>query len=78
MTKPGHTFEGDGYVRMNGSTTLALTEPLDGVRVWDQTKVRLAGRVVGGRVQAEKPLGFSLSQNNLGDDLQLVLEAGGR
>ena len=77
VTKPGHTFEGDGYVRMNNSTTLALTEPQDGVRVWDQTKVRLAGRVVGGRVQAEKPLGFSLSQNNLGDDLQLVLELEG-
>jgi len=77
VTKLGHTFEGDGYVRMNNSTTLALTEPQDGVRVWDQTKVRLAGRVVGGRVQAEKPLGFSLSQNNLGDDLQLVLELEG-
>lgn len=77
VTKPGHSFEGDGYVRMNDTTTLVLTEPLDGVRIWDQTKVRLAGRVVGGKLQADKPLGFGLSNNNLGDDLQLVLELEG-
>ena len=77
IAKEGHHFEGDGFVRMNNSTELALTEPLDGVRVWDETKVRLAGRVVGGKVQAEKPLGFGLSTNNLGEGLQMVLELEG-
>ena len=75
--KDGHTFVGEGYVVMNNSDRLLLTSPLDGVRIWDNTKVRLAGRIVGGRKQALKPLGFGLSTNNLGDDLQLVLELEG-
>ncbi len=75
--KEGHTFEGDGYVVMNNDTNLVLTKPLDGIRIWDATKVRLAGRIVGGLNQADKVLGFGLSENNLGDDLQLVLELEG-
>ncbi len=75
--KEGHTFEGDGYVVMNNSNQLVLEKALDGVRIWDATKVKLAGRLVGGVKQAEKPLGFGLSKNNLGDDLQLVLELEG-
>ena len=77
IAKAGHRFEGEGFVVMNNSRQLTITEPLDGVRVWDSTKVRLAGRVVGGKVQAGKPLGFGLSENNLGDDLQMVLELEG-
>lgn len=75
--KEGHTFEGDGYIVMNNSTNLVLDKPLDGVRIWDATKVRLAGRVVGGLEQAGRALGFGLSVNYLGDDLQLVLELEG-
>ena len=77
VVKDGHTFEGDGFVRMNNDSNLVVDKALDGVRVWDQTKVRLAGRIVGGKKQAEKKLGFGLSKNNLGDDLQLVLELEG-
>ncbi len=77
VVKDGHTFEGDGFVRMNNDSNLVLSKALDGVRIWDATKVRLAGRIVGGMKQAEKPLGFGLSTNNLGDDLQLVLELEG-
>ncbi len=62
---------------MNNSTNLVLDKPLDGVRIWDATKVRLAGRVVGGLEQAGRALGFGLSVNYLGDDLQLVLELEG-
>ena len=75
--KEGHTFEGDGYIVMNNSNELVLDKPLDGVRIWDATKVRLAGRVVGGLEQAGRALGFGLSTNYLGDDLQLVLELEG-
>ena len=75
--KEGHMFEGEGFVRMNNDSNLVLTKPLDGVRIWDATKVRLAGRIVGGLIQADLPLGFGLSVNNLGDDLQLVLELEG-
>ena len=77
VVKEGHTFEGNGFVRMNNDSVLVLDKPLDGVRVWDATKVRLAGRIVGGKKQAMKLLGFGYSTNNLGDDLQLVLELEG-
>ena len=77
VVKEGHTFEGNGFVRMNNDSNLTLDKALDGVRVWDATKVRLAGRLVGGKKQALKLLGFGLSTNNLGDDLQLVLELEG-
>ena len=77
VIKAGHSFEGDGFVRIDGSEKLTLTSSLDGVIVFDRTKVRLAGRIVGGRNQASKPLGFGLSQNNLGDNIQMVLELEG-
>jgi len=77
VVKEGHTFEGEGFVRMNNDSNLVLDKALDGVRVWDATKVRLAGRLVGGKKQADLKLGFGLSTNNLGDDLQLVLELEG-
>lgn len=75
--KEGHRFAGDGFVRIDDSEQLTLSQPLDGVRIYDQTKVRLTGRLAGGQNQAEKPLGFGLSNNNLGDDLQMVLELEG-
>ena len=75
--KEGHTFEGDGFVRMYNDSNLVLTKALDGVRIWDATKVRLAGRLVGGLIQSDQKLGFGKSVNNLGDDLQLVLELEG-
>ena len=75
--KEGHRFAGEGYVRIEGSEQLTLTQPLDGIRIYDQTKVRLTGRLTGGQNQADKPLGFGLSRNNLGDDLQMVLELEG-
>ena len=77
IVKNGHTFEGDGFVRIDGDSLLTLSKALDGVRIWDQTKVRLAGRVVGGIDQASLPLGQGLSRNNIGDNLQLVLELEG-
>lgn len=77
IVKDGHTFEGDGFVRIDGSEQLTLSKPLDGVRIWDLTKVRLAGRVVGGQDQAALPLGHGLSKNNIGENIQLVLELEG-
>ncbi len=81
--KEGHTFAGDGYVRMINEETgkedslLSLNQAQDGVRLYDQTKVRLIGRLAGGRIQAEQPLGFGVSRNNIGDDLKLVFELEG-
>ncbi len=75
--KDGHWFAGDGYVRMEGDSLLTLTKPVDGIRIYDQTKVRLIGRLAGGDVQGEKPLGHGLSTNYLGADIKMVFELEG-
>ena len=76
--KPGHQFEGDGILRVEGgSETFALTKPLDGVRFYDMTTVRLVGRVAGGNDQKTLPEAFGAGRNNLGEDLQLVLQLEG-
>lgn len=76
--KPGHSFEGDGILHVEqGKDTFALTKPLDGVRFYDRTKVRLVGRVAGGNDQRDLKHGFGLGKNNLGDNLQLVLQLEG-
>ena len=78
IIKKGHTFEGDGILHVTqGTDTFALTQSLDGIRFYDQTKVRLVGRVAGGNDQRDLPEAFGLGKNNLGDDLQLVLELEG-
>jgi len=78
ICKTGHTFDGDGILRVeDGSETFALDKSLDGVRFYDQTKVRLVGRVAGGNTQRDLPEAFGLGTNNLGDNLQLVLQLEG-
>ena len=78
IVKEGHTFEGDGILHVTqGTDTFALTQPLDGVRFYDETKVRLVGRVAGGIDQRDLPEAFGLGTNNLGEDLQLVLQLEG-
>ena len=44
---------------------------------WDSTTVMLRGRVVGGNIEGDKPLGSSLSVNNLGDSLKIVMQLEG-
>ncbi len=76
--KQGHTFEGNGVLEVQtGSSIFALDKALDGVRFYDMTKVRLIGRVAGGNDQRDLPEGFGLGTNNLGDNLQLVLQLEG-
>ena len=76
--KPGHTFEGEGILRVeDGQETFSLDKALDGVRFYDETKVRLIGRVAGGVDQRDLQRGFGIGTNNLGDDLQLVLQLEG-
>ncbi|MBP5259029.1 MAG: hypothetical protein J6Z12_00105, partial [Paludibacteraceae bacterium] len=78
VIKEGHSFEGDGILRVDGGEEeFALTKPLDGVRFYDTTKARLVGRVAGGNDQRDLPRGFGLGRNNLGDNLQLVLQLEG-
>ena len=77
VRKEGHTFMFDGLYADNQGQAIEITEPRIGIFFWDQTKVRTIGRVVGGLDQGDKPVGFGLSKNNLGDNLRIVLELDG-
>ena len=77
VVKEGHTFMFGGLYADNSGNAITINEPKANIFFWDQTKVHTIGRVVGGLDQGDKPLGFGLSENNLGDDLRIVLELDG-
>lgn len=78
VVKDGHTFMNDGYLLdEEGDKYYNFERPVYEVRFWDETKVKLMGRMVGGMTEGGKPLGRSLSVNNLGDSLRLVLQLEG-
>ena len=75
--KDGHVFSRNGFYHEKDNdpdTQKAYNITIDNaeVKFYDQTRVKLIGRVVGGKTEGEKPLGNALSKNNLGDDLQMV------
>ena len=75
VRKDGHVFYQKGYY-FEGNDTTQLVHHFDvdkaGVYFYDNTLVKLIGRVAGGKDQEAIPLDNSLSHNNLGDDLQMV------
>lgn len=77
VVKANHTFKNNGLLLDSKGINLNYQDRMDNVRFWDQTKVKLIGRMAGGTVEGNKPLGFSLSKNNLGDGATLVLELEG-
>ena len=81
IVKKGHVFKDKGFFitpdAKPDSTWHNWTRNVSQVYLWDQTKVTLQGRVVGGKDQGELKLGESLSKNNLGDDLTLVFQLEG-
>lgn len=77
VKKDKHTFLNDGKLIINNSVNITATENLYGIILWDETRVRLIGRLAGGEIEGLKPLGFGLSTNNLGDSLKLVFELEG-
>ena len=66
-----HVFTNGGWYK--NSSKQNFTADVDGIYFYDDTKVTLTGRVVGGDDQGEKPLMNNLSMNNLGDSLTMVL-----
>ncbi len=75
--KDGHVFSRNGFYHAKDNdpdTQKAYNITIDNaeVKFYDKTRVKLIGRVVGGKTEGEKPLGNALSKNNLGDDLQMV------
>ena len=68
--KDGHTFVNEGRIPEDPSglneTLLEFKNPLSGLRFIDTTLVPVGGRVVGGSIEGDKPLGFGLSTNTIG------------
>ena len=81
--KDGHYFAFDGYLKNEDAregednTLFNFKKNVSGVYLWDSTTVVLRGRVVGGDIQGSKPLGESMSVNNLGDSLKIVMQLEG-
>ena len=81
VEKEGHVFESNGYYidrdNKKDTTEHNWQRNIADVYLWDQTRVTLRGRIIGGNVQGQKPLGRSLSRNNLGHDLKMVMQLEG-
>lgn len=72
--KDGHKFWQDGfYTNEKGQTNVEFSTDKAGIYFYDDTKVKLIGRIAGGKQQGDIPLGHSLSRNNLGKDLKMVM-----
>lgn len=69
VQKMGHTFS-QGYFPPkdeNGEITFFnFNDNLSGIQFIDSTFITVAGRIVGGTVEGEKPIGLGLSNNNIG------------
>ena len=76
--KDGHKFWRNGFYHLNDDDpdtlkTYDFQTDKASLMFYDQTRVKLIGRIAGGKRQGELPLGYALSKNNLGDDLKMVL-----
>ncbi len=69
VSKMGHVFS-EGYYpakKASGDVDYALfTDDVAGIQFIDSTFLTVAGRMVGGTVEGDKPVGFGKSKNNLG------------
>ena len=68
-----HSFTEDGYFLDKNKNMAVITKDEAGIYFYDDTKVKLIGRVVGGNDQGNKPLDNNLSVNNLGRNLTMVM-----
>ena len=80
--KDGHILADNGFLmnpdeKVEDRTQYNFEKNVASVYIWDSTTVVLRGRVVGGDIEGSKPLGSSLSKNNLGDSLKIVLQLEG-
>ncbi|MCL2512137.1 MAG: hypothetical protein FWF09_08825, partial [Bacteroidales bacterium] len=75
IVKPGHNFTNNGLLQewfidpetMEGYyKNKNYNANLNNVEFFDETRVKIIGRVVGGLIENDKPLGFGESVNNIG------------
>lgn len=80
--KEGHVFKNDGYLLVPDAAKGKERDwdwvaNKSEVYLWDCTEVVLHGRVIGGNAQAGLELGKSRSVNNLGDNINIVMQLEG-
>lgn len=68
-----HEFELGGRITNSDGTDRNYQDEVSGIELYDITTVRYGGRVAGGALQEEFPLGHSLSTNNLADGVTVTL-----
>ena len=72
--KDGHTFDLDGRICNSDGSDRNYQDVVTGLKLYDNTKIKYIGRICGGEVQESFPVGFSLSKNNLANDMKIVLK----
>ncbi|MDR1342524.1 MAG: T9SS type A sorting domain-containing protein [Prevotellaceae bacterium] len=72
-TKANHTFVDDGRITNPYGLDLNYQDEVLGVELKDNTTIKFIGRVAGGTIQEEYPLGHSVSKNNLADGITVTL-----
>ncbi len=71
--KAGHEFEDDGKITDPNGMNLNYQDAISGIELKDKTTIKYIGRVAGGVIQEEYPLGHSLSKNNLAAGIKVTL-----
>jgi hypothetical protein len=72
-TKAQHVFVNDGRITNQFGMDLNYQDEVLGVELEDSTVIKYIGRVAGGVVQEDFPIGHSLSTNNLADGITVEL-----
>ena len=69
-SKNGHVFVNEGRYPADpdhtGEPKELFNRPVSGLEFRDTTLVNFTGRVVGGEIEGDHPVGFGLSRNNIG------------
>ena len=68
VKKDGHVFANNGRYDNQGEG-VEFKSDVNGLDFKDITLVNFTGRVVGGNIEGDKPVGFRLSENNIGKAL---------
>ena len=71
--KANHGFSNAGKITDLLGRNLNYQNNMSGLLLTDTTTIRFIGRVAGGAIQSDLPLGHSVSVNNLGKDANITL-----
>lgn len=82
VVKENHHFADDGMLidldAADGNTKRHnFQKDLNGYYFWDETKIRVKGRIAGGINEGSKPMGQWETKNIIGSNMQMVLQLDG-